>query len=219
VRSPFSINEVRRQFSSGPTGLFLGQLREECAKLVLAGQWDVPEDTPYFSDDTLRSMLAHVAFGFGNHDEAAVRLLCLSGEGLPDFTQMRDREGVTPIHWAAGHGKLGRLPSVLYGRTSLAVAAHNGDTPLHYAARGGDGLNFFPSTLLTPALLWAKNNEGETAVVAAAQADHFDQIPANLLSPELLLTECNCGSTALWWLRQREKLYQLPSALRHLADA
>lgn len=109
------------------------------------------------------------------------------------FTELRDRRGATPLHWAATGGHLDQVLAVCPGLTAddLDLRDSRGATLLHYAAAGSHLAEFvahYPREL-TPEDFLVPDDDDQTPLADAAHSGQLDHVCPGVLTPENLLKE------------------------------
>jgi ankyrin repeat protein len=118
---------------------------------------------------------------------------------------MKNKYGWTPLHWAAWHGALDKIPRELLTTENLTIEDREVRTPLHFAALNGH-LNQIPRELLTQENLTIKNGDGGTPLHFAALNGTLDQIPKELLTQENLTIKDGDGETPLFRAAEYQNL-------------
>ena len=137
--------------------------------------------------------------------------------------QARDKDGMTPLHWAAGHNENPAVvQALLEAGSDLTARDRRGGTPLHWAARYSD------SPAMAKALLEAggrqKDAKGWTPLHVAARWNKNPAVVLTLLPTGLTglmdqahLWETSDGETA-WDLIQKNEFLQGTAAYWRLND-
>jgi ankyrin repeat protein len=118
-----------------------------------------------------------------------------------------DKDGDTPLHWAAGNGKLELMKYLVEEKGADAKAANNGgNTPLHRAASNGK-LDVVKYLVIKGADAKAANNGGDTPLHRAAENGGLDVVKYLVEEKGVDAKAANNrGDTPLHWAAANGKL-------------
>jgi ankyrin repeat protein len=138
-----------------------------------------------------------VAFGDEIHDAAQAGDLAKVNALLnahPDLVFSKDKNGATPLHWAAGTGHKDVAELLLANKADVNAKDKNGMTPLHWAAANGHREAVEP-LLADKADVNAKDNFGATPLHHAAANGHKDVAQLLLAHNADVNAKANQGQT------------------------
>jgi len=100
----------------------------------------------------------------------------------PDVHQ-RDRAGRTPLHYAAGDGKLDDVKSLIAAGAEIDAREDTGQyTPLMFAAQRDDNIDVITALVEAGADVNLTNNKGETPLlISTASPGHNGTAGANII--------------------------------------
>jgi len=124
-----------------------------------------------------------------------------------------DKDGVTPMHYAALFGSMAQIPASLRVEETLLVQDSNGVTPLHIAAMLG-GLNHVPAAILTTGNLLLRDNNNNTPIALARQEGYLNQ----LLGTDLKGNEIKVCVGPEWW-NENSKILDKKQELKYNTNA
>ena len=96
----------------------------------------------------------------GHLDQVPIELL------TQENMTLKDEDGWTPLHEAAGSGHLKQVPTELLTQQNMTLLDRFGNTPLHGAAWGGQ-LDQVPKEILTQENMTLENRWGRTPLELA----------------------------------------------------
>src|SRR5580700_10439751 len=118
-------------------------MQKELIALCTASSWSRLSDSPFFCATCVALLVlacSSRASGAEIHDAARDGNLAkvkAALNGNPGLVSSTDKEGLTPLHWAAEKGHKDVAALLLANKAEVNARASNGFTPLHYAAFAG----------------------------------------------------------------------------------
>jgi uncharacterized protein len=174
-----------------------------CCVLLLAGALPAPPDSPV-ADAAMR------------RDRDAVRALLQNGADV----NAAQGDGMTALHWAAGHGDVELANMLLYAGARVDAVTRNGNyTPLHLAGRAGNAQVVGP-LLKAGADPNAPTSSGGATPLHFAAAQGDPATVAALLAGGAAVDrrEAAFGQTPLMWAAANDRTAAMSVLLEHGAD-
>lgn len=129
-------------------------------------------------------------------------------QDLPNLKEMasqEDDDGKTPLHVAAQHGKLGKIPQFLLTQERIVLQDKEGKTVLHYSILDiRNGLKSIPKKLLSQENMLIEDINSNTLYHMLGYSKDITLLDRSMIKEEYLMKPNSLGITPIEYLCQRE---------------